>query len=263
MPGFLKASPVKDSAPKTIGIPLYTNFDALDVIGSLQTFSMSGLLEPRLLAPTKALVRSWEGVEIQPQFTFDKTESLDVLFVPGGVQLEDVLGKDAPDKNPLLAFIRRIAAPGKTDGPMLITSVCTGALFLAASGLLQGFRATTHWNYKSILAMFPGVTVADGYPRFVIDANRITGGGISSGLDEAMAITALLVDDQAAQQGQLTMQYAPNPPFHDGDPSMADPSILFQVTNSMRDSVTKTASCFHDYIQKWGGEIALKLPPCK
>ena len=261
--GFLKATSVNDSARKTIGIPLYSNFDSLDVLGPFQTFSMAGSLDPKLLAPTKALVRSWEGVEIKPHATFDETKSLDVLFVPGGVKLEDVLGKDAPDKNPLLAFLRRIGAPGKTDGPMLITSVCTGALFLAASGLLQSFRATTHWNYKSILAMFPGVTVADGYPRFVIDANRVTGGGISSGLDEAMAITALLLGDQAAQQGQLTMQYAPDPPFHGGDPSVADPTILFQVTNSMRDGVAKTAACFHDYVEKWGDQIALNLPLCK
>ena len=104
--------------------------------------------------------------------------------------------------------------------------------------------------------MFPGVTVADGYPRFVIDANRITGGGISSGLDEAMAMVALLLDKKTARHGQLTMQYAPNPPFTDGDPSVADPSILFEVTNRMREGVVKTAAGFQNYIQKWGDKIA-------
>jgi len=257
--GFLKAMPLKESEKKIVGIPLYPNFDSLDVLGPFQTFIMtSGRLTPRLLALSKDPVRSYEGVEIKPHDTFDKTESLDVLFVPGGLLLEDLLGTEPPDKNSLLAFLRRIGAPGKKDGPMLITSVCTGALFLAAAGLLQGFRATTHWNYKSVLALFPGVTVADGYPRFVIDANRVTGGGISSGLDEAMAIVALLLGDEAARQGQLTMQYAPTPPFNDGDPSVADPTVLFQVTNSMRKGVAKTTAGFRSYIDKWGGEIISK-----
>jgi transcriptional regulator GlxA family with amidase domain len=104
--------------------------------------------------------------------------------------------------------------------------------------------------------MFPGVTIAEGYPRFVIDANRITGGGISSGLDEAMAIVALLLDEQTARNGQLTMQYAPNPPFNDGDPSVADPSVLFEVTNLMREGVVKTTAGFQDYIQKWGDKVS-------
>src|SRR5258708_16057137 len=257
--GFLKSASVKDSERKVVGIPLYTNFDSVDVLWSFQNFRMTGgRLEPKLLAESMSPVRSYEGVEIKPHCTFDETKSLDVLFVPGGILLEDVLGPEAPDDNPLLAFIRRIGGPGKTGGPMLITSVCTGALFLAASGLLQGFRATTHWNYKSVLALFPGVTVADDYPRFVIDANRITGAGISSGLDEAMAIVALLLGDEAARQGQLTMQYAPTPPFNDGDPSVADPTVLFQVTNSMRKGVAKTTAGFRSYIDKWGGEIISK-----
>jgi cyclohexyl-isocyanide hydratase len=143
--GFLKAAPIKDTERKTIGIPLYPNFDSLDVLGPFQTFIMAqNRLEPKLLAASKASVRSFEGVEITPHATFDETKSLHVLFVPGGILLEDVLKAGGPDQNPLLAFLRRISRPGKEKGPMLITSVCTGALFLAASGLLQGFRATTH-----------------------------------------------------------------------------------------------------------------------
>ncbi|MGC2696345.1 MAG: DJ-1/PfpI family protein [Candidatus Angelobacter sp.] len=255
--GFLKAVPATGTQRKTIGIPLYSNFDSLDVLGPFQTFTMAAdRLEPKLLAANKKPVRSFEGVEITPHATFGETKSLDVLFVPGGIKLEEILEVGGPKENPLLAFLQRISKPDKEMRPKLITSVCTGALLLAASGLLQGFRATTHWNYKSILAMFPGVTVTDGYPRFVIDANRITGGGISSGLDEAMAIVALLLDQQTARNGQLTMQYAPNPPFEDGDPSVAGPAVLFEVTNSMREGVTKTAAGFEDYIQKWGSQIA-------
>ena len=71
----------------------------------------------------------------------------------------------------------------------------------------------------------------------------------------AMAMVALLLDKKTARHGQLTMQYAPNPPFNDGDPSVADPSILFDVTNSMREGVVKTVAGFQAYIQKWGDKI--------
>jgi cyclohexyl-isocyanide hydratase len=251
--------------PIKIGIPLYPNFDSLDVLGPFQTFSMQGdndsyhlpSLAPQLLAETMDPVSSFENVAIVPHDTFDNTKSLDVLFVPGGIFLEKVLGDPpaSPDNNPYLAFLRRIGAPGKDHGPMLITSVCTGALFLAAAGLLQGYRATTHWSYRSVLALFPGVTLVEGYPRFVIDANRITGGGISSGLDEAMVLVQILLGSPAAKRGQLKMQYAPDPPFRDGDPSVADPPTLFDVTNEWRGGVVATTTGFRKYIDKWGDEI--------
>jgi transcriptional regulator GlxA family with amidase domain len=246
-----------------IGIPLYPNFDSLDVLGPFQTFTMqSESMDTKLLAPTLKPVRSYEGVEITPHATFDATDSLDVLFVPGGVLLEKVLWAEGTDKNPLrtnplLEFIRRAGAPGEGE-PKLVTSVCTGALFLAACGLLEGYRATTHWNYHSILAMFPGVTVAEGYPRFVIDSNRVTGGGISSGLDESMVMVDLLLGAQAAKRGQLIMQYAPNPPYQNGDPKAADPSVLFEVTQDMHDGVATTARAFRSYIDEYGSEIAGK-----
>ena len=239
-----------DQIPITIGIPLYPNFDSLDVLGAFQTFSVQPSLKPMLLAETTEPVTSWEGVEITPHDCFDNIKSLDVLFVPGGTHLEEVLGMKAPDDNPLLAFLRRIAAAD--EAPRLVTSVCTGALFLGAAGLLRGYRATTHWNYKSILAMFPGVTVADGFPRFVIDANRVTGGGISSTMDESMAIVSLLLGPDAAKQGQLTIQYAPEPPFQSGDPSQADPVVMFEVSSNMHQGVSQTAAKFREYIEKWG-----------
>src|SRR5258708_11595084 len=134
--GFLKAMPLKESEKKIVGIPLYPNFDSLDVLGPFQTFIMTGgRLTPRLLAVSKDPVRSYEGVEIKPHDTFDKTEPLDVSFVPWGLLLEDLLGTEPPDKNTLLAFLRRIRAPRKKDGAMLSTSACTGSLFLATARL--------------------------------------------------------------------------------------------------------------------------------
>lgn len=212
-----------------IGIPLYTNFDALDVVGPHQTFFMQApRLTTVLVGPTECdPVESYEHLRILPDCSFDSCPQLDVLFVPGGVRFDDTLCDPT-----YIGFLKKQAA-----GAKLITSVCTGALLLAAAGLLDGYKATIHWGYKSVLKLFPNVIVADGYPRFIIDANRITGGGISSGLDEAMAIVSILVGNDAAKRGQLIMQYAPQPIFNDGDPSTAEPSILYEVSTDLRGSV--------------------------
>src|SRR5256714_2735855 len=214
-----------------IGIPLYKNFDALDVVGPHQTFYMQNpALKTLLVGPTDCEpVESYEHLKIIPDCTFKSCPKLYVLFVPGGVAFQDVLCDQT-----YLEFLRRQA-----DGAKLVTSVCTGALLLAAAGLLDGYKATTHWGYKSVLRLFPKVIVAEGFPRFVIDANRITGGGISSGLDESMMIVSLLLGDDAAKRGQLIMQYAPQPIFNDGDPSTAEPAILYQVSSDFRSSVEK------------------------
>jgi cyclohexyl-isocyanide hydratase len=234
--------------PITIGIPLYDNFDSLDVFGAFQTFKVAGGLKPLLLAKSKALVTSWEQVQVMPDDTFDNTKSLDVLFVPGGIQLGNVIKMEGPDENFLLSFLRRIA--NAKPAPRLITSVCTGALFLAAAGLLDGYQATTHWNYKQVLALFPKVEVVEGHPRWWEDRNRITGGGISSTMDESMFIVSRLLGDNAAQCAQLTIQYAPKPPFHDGDPCQADPQIYRQVSAAMKDP--ETTADFKQWIAKWG-----------
>jgi cyclohexyl-isocyanide hydratase len=219
-----------------IGIPLYTNFDSLDVLGAFQTFSFqTPALDPMLVGPNMYPVTSWEGVQILPKYDFDSCPQLDVLFVPGGVDLQDVLTPPDVDKNPYLCFLLKQAS-GK---PRLITSVCTGAILLASAGLLDGYTATTHWAFQTVLAEFPNVLLASGYPRYVIDANRVTGGGISSSLDESMAISAILLDDNSARRAQLKMQYAPQPPFHDGDPAQAGPVILQEASAYMRDGVEK------------------------
>jgi transcriptional regulator GlxA family with amidase domain len=93
-----------------------------------------------------------------------------------------------------------------------VCSVCEGALLLAAAGLLDGFEATTHWAFVPCLKRFPRIKVVEGHPRFVVDGNRVTGGGISSGLDEAFKLVELIAGYGVAQQVQQVMQYYPDPP---------------------------------------------------
>jgi len=199
-----------------VGFPLYSGFDSLDVIGPFQTFTFAGM-DRYLLGPTKDGITSFEGVTLTPRSTFDEEElQLDVLFVPGGSDPVSVLQRGRPGNNLYLDFLAR-QAPGCT----LVCSVCTGALLLAGAGLLDGHLATTHWAFKPVLSLFP-CQVVDDFRRYVKSGNRITGGGISSGLDEALYIVSLLFGTDQARSGQLAMQYNPQPLFHCGDPADSD-----------------------------------------
>jgi cyclohexyl-isocyanide hydratase len=210
-----------------VGIPLYTNFDSLDVIGPYQTFTYAGM-DLYLVAATHDLVTSFEGVSILPRATFteqppsdkypqiDVCPQLDMLFVPGGSDPVSVLEVGYPGNNPYLDFLIRQA-----PGCRLVCSVCTGALLLAGAGLLNGHIVTTHWAFKDVLRLFP-VKVVDDYRRYVQSGNRVTGAGISSGLDLALYIVSLVCNVGVARQGQLAMQYNPQPAFHCGDPDDTD-----------------------------------------
>jgi transcriptional regulator GlxA family with amidase domain len=132
--------------------------------------------------------------------------ALDVLWVPGGDPgaLATIM---SDPKRTYLDFLVRIAADAR-----YVCSVCEGALLLAAAGLLDGYKATTHWAFVPCLKQFKKVKVAKGHPRFVLDGNRLTGGGISSGLDEALMLIELLSSVKVAKQVQQVTQYFPKPP---------------------------------------------------
>lgn len=215
----------------TVGFPLYDNFDSLDIIGPFQTFTFADM-DRYLLGPTTDMITSFEGVAVTPRAAFNdpKLPQLDVLFVPGGSNPVDVLQQGHLGKNPYLDFLARQA-----PGCKLVCSVCTGALLLAGARLLDGHVATTHWAYKPVLKLFP-CTVVDDYRRYVQSGNRITGGGISSGLDESLYIVSQLYGTDQARRCQLAMQYHPQPIFHAGDPDDTDirddPAMVSDCTAS-------------------------------
>lgn len=205
----------------SVGIPLYEGFDSLDVIGPFQTFTFAGM-ERHLIGAGDAsgavAVTSFEGITLTPDKTFENCPLLDVVFVPGGADPVAVLTAGHPGHNPYLDFlIRQDALARQAKRAQLMCSVCTGALLLAGAGLLKGHIATTHWAFKDVLRLFP-VTVVDDYRRYVQSGQRITGAGISSGLDESFYIVSLLYGVNVARRCQLAMQYNPHPPFHCGDP---------------------------------------------
>jgi transcriptional regulator GlxA family with amidase domain len=205
--------------PFSIGIPIYEGVDLMDVAAPCEIFSWMGEYwskassNPRsvtvqLIAASKRRLKTRDGVTLTPDAIFTQftgAKQLDLLWVPGG---------DPPDlkrtmKDPAYrGFLKR-----QSKRASYVTSVCEGAMLLASAGLLDGYKATTHWAFISCLKAYPDVQVVDGYPRYVVDRNRVTGGGISSGIDEALAIVALITSEDIAKQVQLVTQYLPQPPF--------------------------------------------------
>jgi len=199
--------------PGEIAMLIYPEMTALDLIGPQQVF---GYLSPQvhLVAKTKDLVVSDTGIAIQPSKVFgDCTGPVDILFVPGGGKGTASLMTDAET-------IKFLSQCGKTA--KLVTSVCSGSLILGAAGLLRGYKATSHWAVRDILALLGAEVVAD---RVVQDRNRITAGGITSGIDFGLRVAARLFGEDNARLVELVLEYDPQPPFGSGNPEKAPPSI--------------------------------------
>ncbi|HXT81319.1 MAG TPA: DJ-1/PfpI family protein [Acetobacteraceae bacterium] len=189
-----------------IGIPVYDDVEMLDVTGPYDMFRWAGL-DVELVARDPGPVRFLNGFNFEVKTGFDKAGAWDVLWVPGGAP-DALAGIMGDPQRVYLDFLIRKSRTAK-----YVASVCEGALLLAAAGLLDGYQATTHWAFIPCLTeRFPKVKVAEGHPRFCLDGNRLTGGGISSGLDEALRLIELLLGTKTAQAAQQTTQYYPCPP---------------------------------------------------
>jgi len=196
-------------------IPVYQKFDLLDVCGPAEMFNWAGYTVD-LVAEVPGQVSANNGFVLEvPNGLPAQGTPYDALWIPGGSpdQLTRII--DDPQQR-YLGFLKK-QAPQST----WVCSVCEGALLAAAAGLLDGYDATTHWAFIPYLMQNnPNVKIADGHPRFVIDRNRMAGGGISSGLDEALQLIALLSGELAAQQVQQTTQYYPDPPVSSQIPNV-------------------------------------------
>lgn len=198
--------------PLQIGMLLYPGLTLLDLIGPQAALGMHG--QTHLAWKTLDPVPSDSGPSIVPTTTFaDCPRDLDVLFVPGGLGTAEVL-EDAD----VLRFLADRGPRAK-----YVTSVCSGSIILAAAGLLDGYRAATHWSAYEVLAAF-GVDIVK--ERVVIDRNRITAGGVTAGIDFGLTLIAQLRGDTVAQVTQLAMEYDPAPPFDAGTPDRVAPEIV-------------------------------------
>ncbi len=209
------APPSPTRGRERIAFLLYPEFTALDLFGPHHM--LSGLMPSRLdlVAATRAPVRTDMGVDVLPTATFDEiADGLDVLCVPGGTN-----GTLAAMRDPgTLDFLRRHGASAKW-----VTSVCTGSLVLGAAGLLRGYRATGHWAIHDLLGHL-GAIPTEG--RVVEDRNRMTGGGVTAGIDFGLTLLARFRDTPTAQAMQLFAEYDPQPPLDAGSPAKAPPAVL-------------------------------------
>ncbi|WP_028224145.1 DJ-1/PfpI family protein [Paraburkholderia ferrariae] len=199
-----------------IGFLIFPRVQQLDLTGPYDVLASMPDTEVRLISKTRDCITSSTGLVLTPDTTYETCPQLDVLCVPGGSGVGDLI----PDEE-TLAFLRRQAA-----GARYVTSVCTGALVLGAAGLLKGRRATTHWAFHELLAPLGAIAVKE---RVVRDGNVITGGGITAGIDFALTLAAELSGDEAAQALQLGLEYAPAPPFNAGSPETAPRTIVERV----------------------------------
>ena len=203
----------------TIGILVYPDMNALDAVGPAEIFTGSRHVDLHLVWKTTTPVRTSAGWRLVPTTPFPKAPQLDVVCVPGGSGQIALM-----DDEGVLDFLRKQAA-----GARYVTSVCTGALLLGAAGLLDGYRATTHWMSHDQLALFGAIPVRQ---RVVVDRNRITGGGVTAGIDFGLTIAAILRDQATAEYCQLVIEYAPAPPFNAGTPEAAPAAIVQRAVAS-------------------------------
>ncbi|WP_426954778.1 DJ-1/PfpI family protein [Muricoccus radiodurans] len=199
--------------PIRIGLLLFPKLTQLDLTGPAEVFGRVPGAELHFLWKTTDPVTSDSGLRLLPTTTFADCPPLDVICVPGGPGQIELM-----EDQETLGFLRRIA-----PGCRLVTSVCTGSLVLGAAGLLRGYRATSHWSSIDQLAALGAEPVAE---RVVRDRNRITGAGVTSGIDFALTVMADLVGEDQAKAAQLQLEYDPEPPFQTGSPRVAPPELV-------------------------------------
>ena len=192
---------------------LFPGVTQLDLTGPVQFLSRLPGASLDLVWDSLDPVPTDAGFSIMPTATFADVPSTDLLCVPGGMGVASVI-----NHAPALDWVRRVGGEAEW-----VTSVCTGALILGAAGLLQGYKATTHWAWHDLLALFGAEPVQ---ARHVIDRNRATGGGVTAGIDFALALMARIAGEDHARAVQLALEYDPAPPFDSGSPAKAGPALV-------------------------------------
>ncbi|HSF96571.1 MAG TPA: DJ-1/PfpI family protein [Thermohalobaculum sp.] len=191
-----------------IGLALFPGLCQLDMTGPQEVLVRLPGARVEVVARTREPVRTDRGLTIVPDVALGEASQYDIFVMPGGPGQQDLMA-DAE----WLEFLRAQAAEAK-----MMMGVCTGSLVMGAAGLLRGYRATTHWSCHDLLALL-GAEPVDR--RVVIDRDRITAAGVTSGIDGALALAELLHGRGLAERIQLGMEYQPEPPTQAGHPRTA------------------------------------------
>lgn len=208
------------TAALNIGILIFPKVTQLDATGPAQMLARVPGARIHMIWKTRDPVPTDAGFSIVPNATFADCPQLDLVCVPGGTgQIELMTDQETLD------FLRTQAA-----GARYITSVCTGSLVLGAAGLLKGYKSACHWAWRDMLADFGAIPVAQ---RVVRDRNRISGGGVTAGIDFGLAVAAELAGEEVAKSIQLGFEYDPQPPFDCGSPEKAGPERVARMRQQL------------------------------
>lgn len=203
-------------AERLIGMLIFPRLTQLDMTGPYEVLARLPNTVVHLVSHTLDPVQTDRGMKILPTVTYGSCPQLDVVMVPGGPGQQDLM-----EDQVVLEFLRRQAA-----GAQYVTSVCTGSLVLGAAGLLKGKRATSHWAAIDHLGLLGAIPVSE---KVVVDGNVVTGAGVTSGIDFALSLAAILDGEKLAREIQLQIEYDPAPPFNSGSPKTATPETLQAV----------------------------------
>jgi len=201
MPGLETLS----STHLTIGCFVFPRQDQIDFTGPFEVLSRIPNSTIHVIAKTKNPVRDVKGLILTPELSLADAPPLDLLLVPGGLGQQALM-----EDREILSFIKNQA-------------VCTGALLCGAAGVLRGRRATTHWAAWDLLHYYGAIPTK---ARVVVDGNYVSTAGVTAGLDGSLKIASMLRGDVVAQEIQLDIEYAPDPPFHSGTPETAPPEVV-------------------------------------
>ncbi len=199
-----------------IGFLIYPNVTALDFTGPAQVFSQLAQCDIYFIGKNNDAVQTDAGFSLNPTTSIQECPQMDLLCIPGG------LGQKVVADDPqFMDFIQQQAKEAK-----YLTSVCSGSLILAKAGLLKGYRATSHWAALDQLNQFGAIAVDQ---RVVIDGNRISGGGVTAGIDFGLTLVAKLFGEKVAKHIQLGLEYDPAPPFDCGSPKKAPKELTEKI----------------------------------
>ncbi len=226
-----------------IGAIVYPNLDQADFTGPFEILSRIPESKLHIVAKNLDPIRDVRGLLLTPEITFRDCPSLDVVVVPGGAGQEELMNDHAT-----LSFIGDQAQTAR-----YVFSICTGALLCGAAGLLRGVKATTHWAAFHLLEHFGAIPVRS---RVVVDGRHISAAGVTAGFDGSLRLVSLLRGDNLAQQIQLSIEYAPEPPFHAGSPITAPPDVV----NAVRSSLEKITARRLRTAQQVASRFGIALP---
>lgn len=226
-----------------IGALLFEGIDQIDLTGPFEVLSRVPNSTYRIFGKSGAAVRDGRGLRLTPDAALADAPQLDVLHIPGGFGQEGVM-----DDDEVLGWVRRQA-----QGARLVFSVCTGALICGAAGLLKGKRATTHWASFHLLPLFGAIPVNQ---RVVVDGSFVSAAGVTSGIDGALRVAAMLRGDEAAQTIQLAIEYAPEPPFVSGTPETAPAAVLASARQAVRAITAQREQTARRVAQRLGVTVA-------